>query len=338
MYIKNLINFFYILIIKIFIFCKEWYNNFETGNIGHITIVRRTGEMKRERMTIKEFIKTNIFFSKPVHFLDKTGTFRNFLSLDAVSAGHKMRDPKSKKSISSFVKFFDINMLDFEPHDYKEYESFNDFFTRKLSNNSRPISYINNEKIAVSAADCRLTVFDNIEESKKLWIKGKKFTLSKLIQDEDLANEFIGGSIASFRLSPQDYHHYHSPIDGVVESWKSIPGTYFGVNPFIINSDLDILDMNARSIIVIRSSIWGKILYIPIGAELVGSVQLTENVKNNGKIKKGEEIGLFSYGGSNVIIVFEKGKMKWDEDIERNTKDFIETDILVGEKIGIVLQ
>jgi phosphatidylserine decarboxylase len=321
-----------------FTFCIEWYNNFKTGNIGHITIVRRTGEMKRERMTIKEFIKNNIFFSKPVHFLDRTGYFRKFLSLDAISAGHKMRDPKSKKYIPNFIKYFDINMEDFEPSDYKEYENFNDFFTRKLSSNSRPISHINNSKIAVSAADCRLTVFDNIEESKKLWIKGKNFTLDKLIQDENLANEFIGGSIASFRLSPQDYHHYHSPIDGIVEYWKSIPGTYFGVNPFIINSDLDILDMNARSIVVIRNPIWGKILYIPIGAELVGSVQITDNVKNKGKIKKGEEIGMFSYGGSNVIIVFEKGKMKWDDDIEKNSKNLIETDILVGETIGRLYQ
>ncbi|KAG1578411.1 hypothetical protein G6F47_012898 [Rhizopus delemar] len=178
-------------------------------------------------------------------------------------------------------------MEDFNPSDYKEYENFNDFFTRRLNNNSRPISHINNSKIAVSAADCRLTVFDNIEESKKLWIKGKNFTLGKLIQDENIANEFIGGSIASFRLSPQDYHHYHSPIDGVVEYWKSIP------------------DMNARSIVVIRNPIWGKILYIPIGAELVGSVQLTDKVKNRGEIKKGEEI---------------------------------ETDILVGETIGRLYQ
>lgn len=331
---KKLINFFYTLIIRIFVFCKEWYYNIKTGHIGHKTIVRRTGEFKREKMKISKFIRDNILFSKPVHIIDKTGFFRKFLVSEAFHSGHKMVKSDSKKYIPGFIKYYNINMSDFEPEDYNKYESFNDFFTRKLNKNSRPISGINNKKIITSAADCRLTVFNNIDEAKKLWIKGKEFTLSKLIQDEQLSKDFIGGSIASFRLSLQDYHHYHSPIEGIIESWKSIPGTYFGVNPFLVNSDLDILGTNARCVIVIKSSIWGKILFIPIGAELVGSVNLTDNVKNKGKIKKGEEIGMFSYGGSNIIIVFEKGKMQWDDDIEKNSKKLIETDILVGETIG----
>lgn len=70
--------------------------------------------------------------------------------------------------------------------------------------------YIEKE-IAVSPADCRLHVFTSVSEATRLWIKGKKFSLKELIQDDSYAQMFEGGSIVICRLAPQDYHRFHSP-------------------------------------------------------------------------------------------------------------------------------
>jgi len=86
-----------------------------------------------------------------------------------------------------------------------------------------------------SVADSRTTTFPNIDLATKYWIKGHGFTLATLLQNESLADEFDGGSIAIARLAPQDYHRWHSPVDGVVESIVEIPGAYYTVNPQAIN-------------------------------------------------------------------------------------------------------
>lgn len=84
-------------------------------------------------------------------------------------------------------------------------------------------------------ADSRTTVFPTIDQATKYWIKGYGFTLAKLLNSEPLAQDFDGGSIAIARLAPQDYHRWHSPVDGVVESITEVPGTYYTVNPQAIN-------------------------------------------------------------------------------------------------------
>ena len=86
-----------------------------------------------------------------------------------------------------------------------------------------------------SVADSRTTVFPTIDLATKYWIKGYGFTLAKLLQSESVAHDFDGGSIAIARLAPQDYHRWHSPVDGVVESIVEIPGAYYTVNPQAIN-------------------------------------------------------------------------------------------------------
>lgn len=65
--------------------------------------------------------------------------------------------------------------------------------------------------MAVSPADCRLHVFTSVSDATRLWIKGRKFSLKELIQDDLFAEMFEEGSIALCRLAPQDYHRFHSP-------------------------------------------------------------------------------------------------------------------------------
>jgi len=129
----------------------------------------------------------------------------------------------------------------------------------------------------VSGADCRLCVFDSISAATEIWVKGKSFSVEHLIQDEALAAEFEGGSIGLFRLAPQDYHRFHSPVQGTIAKTPvKIDGTYFTVNPMAVNEDLDVFTENVRKVSVInleqssekKNEAFDKCVFISIGALL----------------------------------------------------------------------
>jgi phosphatidylserine decarboxylase len=179
----------------------------------------------------------------------------------------------SAKAIRKFIQFYNIDMNEFDPSDINAYPTFEDFFVRKHRNGSRPICEENNEKIAICVADSRVVTYESVPQAKKLWIKGSDFSITNLVMDTQLGSQFTDGAIASFRLSPQDYHRYHSPVTGIVKQFRSIPGDYYQVDPVAITSKVDILTRNARDYIVIDSKEFGLVLFVAIGATDVGSVR-----------------------------------------------------------------
>ncbi|KAL1978387.1 hypothetical protein VTN31DRAFT_1246 [Thermomyces dupontii] len=163
-------------------------------------------------------------------------------------------------------------MSQFEPSNIEEYCTFADFFIRKHKPGARPIHEKDNDSAAIVVADSRVVVFSSVERSRALWIKGTHFTISNLIDNESESRRWVSGSVASFRLSPQDYHRYHSPVTGTVCWHKHIPGDYYQVDPIALRSSVNILTCNARSCICIETKEFGKVLFVAIGATDVGSV------------------------------------------------------------------
>ena len=122
-----------------------------------------------------------------------------------------------------------------------------------------------------SPADSRLTVFPTVDLAKKYWIKGSGFTLAKLLNSESLARDFEGGSVVISRLAPQDYHRWHAPISGTIESITDIKGAYYTVNPQAINQEgtLDVFCENRRSVMIVKRRATGKkVAIIAVGAML----------------------------------------------------------------------
>lgn len=103
---------------------------------------------------------------------------------------------------------------------------------RKLKPSARPVEMPDDPLRVVSGADCRLMVFESVSEATRLWIKGREFTVSRLLGDtyKRQAERYHGGAAAIFRLAPQDYHRFHSPVDGTIGSMTCIPGEYYTVN------------------------------------------------------------------------------------------------------------
>lgn len=164
-------------------------------------------------------------------------------------------------------------MDEFEPSDIQQYKTFEDFFTRAHTAQSRPIFEPENPNLAIVTADSRVVVFDTTTATKEIWIKGNSFNITNLVMDIDLGARFDEAAVASFRLSPQDYHRYHSPVSGRVKGYRSIPGDYYQVDPLALRSKVDILTRNRRAFLVIETEEFGDVLFVAIGATNVGCVQ-----------------------------------------------------------------
>jgi len=98
---------------------------------------------------------------------------------------------------------------------------------------------------------------------------------------------------------------------------------------------VNVLCLNTRSIVTIQTENNGRVLFVPIGAEAVGSVKLI--VQEGDTVKKGDQLGFFQYGGSDILAIFEN-KMEWDEDIRKHSLRSIETLLHVNERIGAYIK
>ncbi|KAL1840156.1 hypothetical protein VTK73DRAFT_3838 [Phialemonium thermophilum] len=154
--------------------------------------------------------------------------------------------------------------------------------------------------------------------------------------DTQLGARFREAAVASFRLSPQDYHRYHSPVSGTVRLFRSMPGDYYQVDPVALHSGVDILTRNARDYVVIETEEFGDVLFVAIGATDVGTVCIHAQFQKPGaKIQKGEELGLFQFGGSSIIVAFEKGRIQFDRDLLDHSRQMIQVAVEVGMSIGV---
>lgn len=311
---------------------SSFLNRLRSRQLGHLVKDRYTGRIAHEKISLDMWWRRGLF-SEPFAKIDRMQWFRRWLRTENIHAGHKMNRPASAKKIPGFVKFYGINMNDFQD---QEYNSFNDFFTREIREGARPISSPDDDHVIVSPADSRVVVYDSIQRAQKFWIKSKEFTLEKLLGESQSyhAQQFHGGEVASFRLSPQDYHHYHSPVAGTVVAYRMLQGSYYSVDPNTIQSDIDVLGENHREWLIIRSPTLGNVLFVAIGADDVGTVAFEPKIKVGYELAKGERIGKFSYGGSSVLVAFEPNKVRWDSDLVENTAANLETYIHMGDHVG----
>lgn len=311
-------------------------------HMGNYVIDRKTGQKSWETMSIYVRLGMHALYygseqEKALHW-KKT---LHMLEAQSRKMGKEYDDPKSVAHILPFVQSFNLqsSMADMKEPDLSKYRNFNDFFAREIKPEARPPAEPQDPHVVSSVADCRLTTFSTVDLATKYWIKGFGFTLEKLLGSSEMAKLFEGGSIAIHRLAPQDYHRWHSPIDGTVESVKEIPGAYYTVNPQAINESgsLDVFCENRRSVMIMKRTITGSpVAVIAVGAMLVGSIAYNPGVTIGAQVHRSQCLGKFQYGGSTVITVFPPGEVLFDQDLVRNsTEQACETLVQVGWRIGI---
>ncbi|CAH0042579.1 unnamed protein product [Clonostachys rhizophaga] len=302
---------------------------------GWVSCDRKTGRLEREKQSLWRKIKLLLLFNPLTEWVDTTQAMRLYTHNRTIKQGEKEGTPESSKDIKQFIEKFGIDMNEYEPSDINEYSTFEDFFVRAHKDGSRPIHEPQNPAHAVVPADSRVVAYESVAETKRLWIKGKNFSISTLVMDTELGSQFDGAAVASFRLSPQDYHRYHSPVSGKVKVFRSIPGDYYQVDAIALQSDVDILTRNRRVYLVIGTESFGDVLFVAIGATNVGSVKIHEKFQQIGaNVAKGDELGHFQYGGSSIMVAFQNGRISFDQDLLDLSKQRIQVAVDMGMSLG----
>jgi len=265
---------------------------------------------------------------------------QELLKAESEKMGKQYDDPSSVAHIKPFIKSFNLEdtLPEMKQPDPTKYATFNEFFAREIKEEARPIAEPHDDLVVSSPADCRLTAYPTIDLATKYWIKGYGFTLERLLGSAELAQQFDQGSLVIARLAPQDYHRWHSPVSGTVQSVKEIAGAYYTVNPQAINEPgtLDVFCENRRSVMTIkRTSTGNTIALVAVGAMLVGSIKYVPGVEVGAEVHRGQCLGAFYYGGSTVIVLYPKGEVEHDADLVKNsTEHALETLMKVGWRTG----
>lgn len=240
--------------------------------------------------------------------------------------GKYMSSQRSAKKIDDFVKKHQIDLNQYIVPE-NGFSSFNDFFYRKIKSQFRPIG----EGI-ISPADGRVLVFPSISDAHKFYVKGLEFDIEKFLGNKELAKEFIGGSMCVVRLAPVDYHRYHFPLEGVPSESKLINGYYYSVSPIALQKNVRIFLENKREYTILQTEEKGRVLICDVGATLTAGIQQT--YQSEKRVEKGEEKGYFYFGGSTLILLFQKNRMTFSDDLIANTEKGLETLVKMGETIG----
>jgi phosphatidylserine decarboxylase len=208
-----------------------------------------------------------------------------------------------------------------------EYEGFDDFFTRRLRPDARPVD--TSPGRVVSPADGKVVECGLAEAGKLLQAKGVLFSLEELLGDAEAAARLEGGAYLITYLSPKDYHRVHSPVGGQVVGWRHIPGVLYPVNAGSVRREPRLFVGNERFVTFVEGEA-GFATVVMVAAVGVGHVTASydEEVATHRSqflragvshrryeqprpIARGGELGIFHLG-STTIAVFERGRVTLD--------------------------
>jgi phosphatidylserine decarboxylase len=222
-----------------------------------------------------------------------------------------------------FVGRYGVNMAEAANPDIASYPSFNEFFTRPLKADARPLA----EADFLSPVDGAISQFGPIERDQIFQAKGHSYSTTALVGgDRELAAQFQDGSFATLYLSPRDYHRIHMPCDGRLTRMIYVPGELFSVNPTTARGVPGLFARNERVVCVFESAC-GPFVLTLVGATIVGSMATVWHGQVNPprpgvirewrydeatvNLKKGEEMGRFLLG-STVVMLFPKDSLTFN--------------------------
>ncbi len=207
----------------------------------------------------------------------------------------------------------------------EQYESLQDFFTRRLKPGLRPVDSA--PDAIVHPADGRVVASGYADANCRVEVKGISFSIPELLGGVDVAAPFAGGAFAITYLSPKDYHRVHSPAEGDVTGWVHIPGTLFPVNDASVAREPGLFAINERHVTLLEGPI-GRFAVVMVAAVGVGHITVSydpmvathDGLPNDGKVRirrfpvnqrprieRGGELGIFHLGSTSIIL-FEKGR------------------------------
>lgn len=263
-----------------------------------------------------------------IKFLYKTIPGRIFLKL-LVNPGISkafakyLSSPASRFWIPVFIKKNNINMSSYKIPE-GGYKSFNDFFTREMEQRIP-----DEQGELVSPCDGLLTVAD-INEKSEFNIKHTNYSLSVLLESDELAREYQNGTAFIFRLTPAHYHRYIWSSSGYFCEKKHIDGVLHSVRP-VCHEKSKVFVKNTREYALINTPSIGKLIQMEIGALLVGKIS-NYDWKLSNMVRAGQEKGYFEYGGSSIVVLTKK-RVDLAKQLQNRPRIGTEIPVSIGETL-----
>ena len=263
-----------------------------------------------------------------LEFLYKNPVGRIFLRLLRAKWLSKMAGAFLNSRLSKFLikPFVEKNGIDLSEYESDNFTCFNDCFCRKIKPGLRPFD--EDENALAAPCDGLLSVY-RAEGGGVYPVKQSEYTLEALLKNDALAEEFAGGYIYVFRLCVNHYHRYHYPAAGKKGGNVHINGTLHTVRPVALGSR-PVFCENSREYTILETENFGRIVQMEVGAMLVGKIR---NLHREKYVEKGEEKGMFLYGGSTVILLT-GGALPPRAEFLENTEKGLETPVKAGERIN----
>ena len=244
--------------------------------------------------------------------------------------------------IKNFAAKYQINMAEALEENPLAYKSFNDFFTRALKPNARPIA--SDSKAIISPADGAISQIGAITADKIFQAKGHDYSVTTLLGgNEQRAAAFVGGQFATVYLSPKDYHRVHMPFMGKLTQMIYVRGDLFSVNTTTAENVPNLFARNERVVCLFDTEV-GQMAVVLVGAMIVAGIAtawagnlapqgknvITTNYDGSITLKKGDELGRF-YLGSTAIVLFGANVMQWRDGLSATNP------VRMGEAMGRTL-
>ncbi len=246
-------------------------------------------------------------------------------------ADHRWSPRVERAVVGLYSRAYDVDLAECARQD--GFDSFDDFFTRTLKDDARPIDA--SPGSIVSPADGRLDAMGSVDERSTFLVKGRDYQVGELLGSEEEAARYAGGLGCVVYLSPRDYHRVHSPVDGTIREIRSLPGDYFPVNSIGLEHVGNLFAINRRVAIAIDTASWGRVTVVMVAAIVVGRITVTaidaHDVPHGTQrldvpVSRGDEIGIFHLGSTAVVFLEARAKARWDAH---------EGAVRLGERIAI---
>jgi len=266
---------------------------------------------------------------RTLKFLYKTVSGRVVLKLLTRPVVSKVTGKVLDSRISAFAAKSAIKKrkIETEMLEKSKFKSYNDFFTRKLKEGGRPVDML--PETLISPCDSKLSAY-TIGEDSSFVIKGTPYTVNDLLGGDRIYKEYIGGTCLIFRLAVDDYHRYCYFDNGKKGDNKYLKGILHTVHPIVVG-EYNIYKRNCREYTVMDTENFGKVVQVEVGAMMVGRIK---NFHGAHSFKRGEEKGMFEFGGSTIVLLLKENAAVLDADILQNSANGVETIVKYGEKIG----
>jgi len=240
--------------------------------------------------------------------------------------------------IRGFLRLYTINMAEAAQPDPFRYASFNEFFTRALRPDVRPLA--RDPREIACPVDGVISEAGKIDGDSLLQAKGRNYTLTELLASSAWAKDFAGGSFATIYLAPFNYHRVHMPLAGRLRETVYVPGRLFSVNAATASLVPRLFARNER-VLTWFDTEFGEFALILVGALNVGSIatvwagditpaprRVTTTLPPQAlSLDKGEELGRFNMG-STVILLFQKDRARWNAEVRAGAT------VRLGQSLG----